>query len=161
MEQKQTACSSVLEYVLALENVRFIFSKGTYFTRLTETDLAQAILSKVLPLLLMELCWSHAQPGTGRPIRSAFMTRLHKVNVQWKKREVMRRMVQETPQETPQQTSAETPSLDAISATHRSGENVSPIRMDLTECLPEATKNRSLPQTEVSLRDEAEPIVCA
>lgn len=50
------------------------------------TDLATAMLSKTLPLLVMNLEWHYTEPDKERKIRSTFMTRLETVMVQWKAR---------------------------------------------------------------------------
>ena len=49
-------------------------------------DLAEAIYSKTIPLLLMNLDFMYTELETRRTIRSTFMTRLDNVMVQWEAR---------------------------------------------------------------------------
>jgi hypothetical protein len=50
-------------------------------------DLAQAIYTKMIPMLFMNFDWSYVDPKAERKTRCTFSTRLIDVMVQWKVRE--------------------------------------------------------------------------
>jgi hypothetical protein len=49
-------------------------------------DLAEAIYTKAIPLLLMNLDFRYTNPEKGRAIQSTFMTRLDNIIVEWETR---------------------------------------------------------------------------
>jgi hypothetical protein len=86
--QMHTACFLAVVRALAQDNVQLPYQTSTNCTLTVNfLDLAKAIYSKAIPLLLMNLEFKYTDPTQEKRIRSTFVTHLDNVMVQWEARQ--------------------------------------------------------------------------